>query len=194
VSCGPSALGAPTRGWWVPVGVAYEILVIAFGVGLWLSADRNRWLHFVGGLLVIYGLFNSYWPRRTRTGSQRHQIIQQVRHVAADVHRLIFTEERGIDATPGHHDQTQNSACSGGFPVSVIDLVQEVVPPTDASHQTQARRRVASQAVRQIAPSGPPPPDSRTPVVVSNADNGGCCPRSAARNARTSRSSAPGRL
>jgi hypothetical protein len=27
-----SAIGAPTRGWWVPVGVAYEILVIAFGV------------------------------------------------------------------------------------------------------------------------------------------------------------------
>jgi hypothetical protein len=42
--------------------VAYEILVIAFGVGVWLSADRNRWLHFVGGLLVMYGLFNAYWP------------------------------------------------------------------------------------------------------------------------------------
>ena len=35
-----SAIGAPTRGWWVPVGVAYEILVIAFGVGVWLAADR----------------------------------------------------------------------------------------------------------------------------------------------------------
>ena len=57
-----SAIGAPTRGWWIPVGVAYEILVIAFGVGVWLSANRNRWLHFVGGLLVIYGLFNAYWP------------------------------------------------------------------------------------------------------------------------------------
>ena len=31
------AIGAPTRGWWVPVGVAYEILVIAFGVGGVLS-------------------------------------------------------------------------------------------------------------------------------------------------------------
>jgi hypothetical protein len=59
---GLSAIGALTRGWWVPVGVAYEILVIAFGVGVWLSANRNRWLHFVGGLLVIYGLFNAYWP------------------------------------------------------------------------------------------------------------------------------------
>ena len=57
-----SAIGAPTRGWWVPVGVAYEILVIAFGGGVWLTADRNRWLHVVGGLLVIYGLFNAYWP------------------------------------------------------------------------------------------------------------------------------------
>src|SRR5579864_3412023 len=57
-----SAIGAPTRGWWVPVGVAYEILVIAFGVGVWLSADRNRRLQTVGGLLVVYGLFNTYWP------------------------------------------------------------------------------------------------------------------------------------
>jgi len=57
-----SAIGAPTRGWWVPVGVAYEILVIAFGLGVWLSADRNRRLQTVGGLLIIYGLFNAYWP------------------------------------------------------------------------------------------------------------------------------------
>lgn len=57
-----SAIGAPTRDWWVPVGVAYEILVIAFGVAVWLSADRNRWLHVVGGVLVISGLFNAYWP------------------------------------------------------------------------------------------------------------------------------------
>jgi len=57
-----SAIGAPTKGWWVPAGVAYEILVIAFGVGVWLAAGRNRWLHVVGGLLVIYGLFNAYWP------------------------------------------------------------------------------------------------------------------------------------
>lgn len=57
-----SAIGAPTRVWWVPFGVLYVILVIAFGVGVWLSADRNRWLRIVGALLVVYGMFNAYWP------------------------------------------------------------------------------------------------------------------------------------
>ncbi len=57
-----SAIGAPTRGWWVAFGVVYEILVIAFGVGVWLSAHRSRTLQIVAGLLVIYGLFNAYWP------------------------------------------------------------------------------------------------------------------------------------
>ena len=36
--------------------------MIAFGVGVWLSADRHRWLQIVGALLVVYGLFNAYWP------------------------------------------------------------------------------------------------------------------------------------
>ena len=57
-----SAIGAPTRAWWIPFGALYVLLVIAFGVGVWLSADRNRWLRIVGGLLVVYGLFNIYWP------------------------------------------------------------------------------------------------------------------------------------
>lgn len=57
-----SAIGAPTRAWWVPFGALYVILVIAFGVSVWLSADRNRWLRIVGGLLIVYGLFNAYWP------------------------------------------------------------------------------------------------------------------------------------
>jgi hypothetical protein len=57
-----SAIGAPTRAWWVPMGVVYEALVIAFGVGVWLSAGRKPALRVVSVLLVIYGIFNFYWP------------------------------------------------------------------------------------------------------------------------------------
>ncbi|HLG71884.1 MAG TPA: DUF998 domain-containing protein [Chloroflexota bacterium] len=57
-----SAIGAPTRGWWVPAGFVYEVLVIAFGIGVWLSAERKRALQVVGALLVVYGIWNFYWP------------------------------------------------------------------------------------------------------------------------------------
>jgi hypothetical protein len=51
-----SAIGAPSRPVVVPLGVAYQILVAAFGVGVWASAGRNRPLRVVGGLLVAFGV------------------------------------------------------------------------------------------------------------------------------------------
>jgi hypothetical protein len=54
-----SAIGAPTRPLWVPLGVAYTLLVAAFGWGIWASGRQNRPLRVAGGLLVAYGV----WPR-----------------------------------------------------------------------------------------------------------------------------------
>jgi hypothetical protein len=34
-----SAIGAPSRPLWLVLGPAYEMLVIAFGLGVWLSAE-----------------------------------------------------------------------------------------------------------------------------------------------------------
>ena len=57
-----SAIGAPTRPLWVLLGVAYTVLVAAFGWGVWASARRNRPLRVVGGLLVAYGVIGLAWP------------------------------------------------------------------------------------------------------------------------------------
>jgi Protein of unknown function (DUF998) len=57
-----SAIGAPTRGVWVPAAMLYEVLIIAFGIGVWLSADGRRSLRVVAGLLLAYGIFNFWWP------------------------------------------------------------------------------------------------------------------------------------
>jgi len=57
-----SAIGAPTRSLWVPLGLAYTLLVAAFGWGVRASAGRNRPLHIAGGLLVAYGLVGLAWP------------------------------------------------------------------------------------------------------------------------------------
>ena len=56
-----SAIDAPTRPLWVPLGIVYTLLVAAFGVGVWKSAHRNRPLRVVGGLFVANGLIGLGW-------------------------------------------------------------------------------------------------------------------------------------
>lgn len=56
-----SAIDAPTRPIWVPLGILYTLLVAAFGVGVWQSAQRNRRLRVVGGLFVASGLIGLGW-------------------------------------------------------------------------------------------------------------------------------------
>jgi uncharacterized protein DUF998 len=57
-----SAIGAPTRPQWVLLGIAYTVLVTAFGFGVWESARRNRPLRVVGGLMVAYGVISFASP------------------------------------------------------------------------------------------------------------------------------------
>ncbi|MGE3517503.1 MAG: DUF998 domain-containing protein [Vicinamibacterales bacterium] len=57
-----SAIGAPTRPLWLPLGAAYTVLVTAFGWGIWQSARGLRVLRIVGGLVVAYGALGLLWP------------------------------------------------------------------------------------------------------------------------------------
>jgi hypothetical protein len=57
-----SAIGAPTRRLWVPLGTVYTLLVAAFGWGVLASSRRNRPLRVAGGLLVVYGVIGLAWP------------------------------------------------------------------------------------------------------------------------------------
>ena len=56
-----SAIDAPTRPLWFPLGVIYTLLVAAFGVGVWQSARQNRSLRIVGGLFIANGLIGLGW-------------------------------------------------------------------------------------------------------------------------------------
>ena len=47
-----SATYAPTRPFLVPVVIAYEGMVMAFGIGVWRSAPSKRALQITGGLLT----------------------------------------------------------------------------------------------------------------------------------------------
>jgi hypothetical protein len=46
------AIGAPSRPLVVPLFLAYSVLMIAFGLGVWRSAGQKRALRVIGGLLV----------------------------------------------------------------------------------------------------------------------------------------------
>ena len=56
-----SAIGAPSRSTWVPFGLAYAALVIAFGIGVWRSAARPR-LRVTAALLIAIGALGPFWP------------------------------------------------------------------------------------------------------------------------------------
>jgi hypothetical protein len=57
-----SAIGAPTRALWVPLGLAYTALVAAFGCGVRMSARPHSPLRIAGTIMVAYGLIGLAWP------------------------------------------------------------------------------------------------------------------------------------
>lgn len=57
-----SAIGAPTRPLWVPLGTVYALLAFAFGFGVWSAAQRNRLLRVVGGGLIAQSVVSLFWP------------------------------------------------------------------------------------------------------------------------------------
>ena len=57
-----SAIDAPTRPFWFVLCIFYSLLFIAFGAGIWLSANGNRKLRFVAVVIVFDAVFGFFWP------------------------------------------------------------------------------------------------------------------------------------
>jgi len=58
-----SAIGAPSRTFHLVLNPIYTLLVITFGLGVWLSAGRKHGLRLVGAGLVVYALVSFVWPQ-----------------------------------------------------------------------------------------------------------------------------------
>ena len=56
-----SAIGAPTTHYWSAMGPAYELLMLAFGIGVLREGRSNRALRRVGALLVGFSVFGVLW-------------------------------------------------------------------------------------------------------------------------------------
>lgn len=58
-----SAIGAPSRPLHLVLNPIYTLLVIAFGLGVWLSAGRKLALRVIGAALIAYALVSFTWPQ-----------------------------------------------------------------------------------------------------------------------------------
>ena len=56
-----SATSAPTRAFLVALLPVGTVLMIAFGVGVWATANGNRLLRVTGGLLIAFGITGVAW-------------------------------------------------------------------------------------------------------------------------------------
>lgn len=57
-----SAIDAPTRAVWFPLGLLYAILGAAFGLGVLDAAANNRSMQILGVVLFLDGIFSLFWP------------------------------------------------------------------------------------------------------------------------------------
>jgi Protein of unknown function (DUF998) len=57
-----SAIDAPTRTFWFVLCIFYSLFFIAFGSGIWLSANGNRKLRFVAAVVLFDAVFGFFWP------------------------------------------------------------------------------------------------------------------------------------
>jgi len=57
-----SAIDAPTRVIWLVLCTFYSLFFISFGSGIWVSANGNRKLRFVGMVVIIDSALGLYWP------------------------------------------------------------------------------------------------------------------------------------
>lgn len=57
-----SAIDAPTRYVWLPLGFIYGVLMVFFGIGVVKSARKKHALKISGYLLIVYAFLSLYWP------------------------------------------------------------------------------------------------------------------------------------
>jgi len=83
-----SAIGAPTRQIWIPLGITYQVLMIAFGLGVWVSADHKRTLRVVACLVLLnYGVAGFLWPFASM--HQREVLAEGGKTLAETLHIIL---------------------------------------------------------------------------------------------------------
>ncbi len=76
------AIGSPSRPFVIPLYVMYEVLVAAFGLGIWNYSYRNSVIHFLGCILIGYmfiGLIGLFFPMNPyEPGTSLTNVVHQI--------------------------------------------------------------------------------------------------------------------
>ncbi len=81
-----SAIDAPTRSTWVPLGRLYAVLLVAFGAGVWLSTAGSRPLRIAAVALVVDGILSLFWPPM-----HLREVLAAGGSTLTDTMHLVFT-------------------------------------------------------------------------------------------------------
>jgi hypothetical protein len=87
-----SAIGAPTRIWWVVLILPFPLLLSAFGWGVLQYEKKNPFLRVTGNLFIAYGILNLYWPpmhQRQLLAIDGNTLTDSL-HIAWTIMTLIF--------------------------------------------------------------------------------------------------------
>ena len=96
-----SAIDAPTRTFWFVLCVFYSLLFIAFGTGIWLSANGNRKLRIVAVVIVVDAVLGFFWPpmhRREIIAAGGGTLTDTLHLVWAFVHLILMLLMIGFGA------------------------------------------------------------------------------------------------
>jgi hypothetical protein len=144
-----SATGAPTRTLLTALVPLFTALMIAFGIGVWKSADGNRALRVTGGLLVAHGATFPLWllaPMTSREAMGATMPSNDVGHLVLTVVTiLLIVSQVGFGATAlgkrfrlyslltaitvlvfGALTGTQATAMAAGLPTPWLGLCERV--------------------------------------------------------------------
>jgi hypothetical protein len=92
------AIDAPSRSVVVPLGIAYDLLLMAFGIGVWNCAGRRRGLRVSAGLLFAIGALGLGWPPMHLRGAEK-TLTDTLHIVFASAVVLVTLAAIGFGAT-----------------------------------------------------------------------------------------------
>lgn len=85
-----SAIGAPTRPLVVAAGLAWCVLLLGFGAGVWGAAGGKRALRLTGALLIAYGVVGFAAPFTPMHQRGAETTLTDVLHVTLTVVSVLF--------------------------------------------------------------------------------------------------------
>jgi hypothetical protein len=97
-----SAINAPTRTFWFVLGIFYSLFFIAFGLGIWLSANGNRALRVVAAVILFDAVLGFFWPpmhRREIIAAGGGTLTDTLHLVWAFIHLVLMLLMIGFGAS-----------------------------------------------------------------------------------------------